>query len=138
MSRKNVFVDTNVFLYLFDTSAKSKRIAAHRMLKNLDEEATIVISTQVMQEFYYVFTRRMKAEPFIAERLTRDMRRFEVVTIQPDDVIEAMRISQTNRISLWDGLIVTTAAKAKCKELYSEDLNAGQVVEHVRIVNPFA
>jgi predicted nucleic acid-binding protein len=137
MSRKKVFIDTNVFLYLFDNRYREKQAIARKVLSTLDQEATIVISTQVMQEFYFAFTRKMGAEPFIAEKLTRDLRRFEVVVNHPDDVLEAIRISQSNQISFWDGLIFVAVAKAKCSELYTEDMNAGQTIESVKIVNPF-
>jgi len=43
-----------------------------------------------------------------------------------------------NRISFWDSLIIVSAEKALCSELWTEDLNNGQVIRGVRIHNPFA
>ena len=137
MSRKKVFVDSNVFLYLFDNSFRRKQADARRALLCLDKDSTIVISTQVMQEFYVVFTRKMGAEPFIAEKLTRDLQRFEVVVNNADDIGEATRLSEAYKISFWDALIIAAAKKAKCSEVYTEDLNAGQVIEGIKIINPF-
>jgi predicted nucleic acid-binding protein len=41
-------------------------------------------------------------------------------------------------LSFWDALIVVTAAKCGATVLYTEDLNHGQEILGVRIVNPFA
>jgi len=43
-----------------------------------------------------------------------------------------------HRLSFWDALIVATATRCGATTLLTEDLNAGQVLEGVRIVNPFA
>jgi predicted nucleic acid-binding protein len=37
----------------------------------------------------------------------------------------------------YDALILASAHVAGCKLLYSEDMNAGEVVAGVRVVNPF-
>ncbi len=42
-----------------------------------------------------------------------------------------------NRISFWDALIVVSAEKSACTELWTEDLNHGQTIRGVRIRNPF-
>ena len=41
------------------------------------------------------------------------------------------------QISFWDGLILAAAEEADASELLSEDLSHGQLVEGIRIVNPF-
>ena len=40
-------------------------------------------------------------------------------------------------LPLWDALIVRAAQPAGCSTLYSEDLQNGQVIDGLRIVNPF-
>ena len=136
--RKKVFVDTNVFIYAFDIRCAEKRIAANRVISELGKKKSIVISTQILQEFYSVFTKKRKAEPFIAEQITKDFLQFEVTTTEPKDVFEAIRISRENKIAFWDALLFAAAVKTKCSELLTEDLNAGQVIQGVKVVNPFA
>ena len=137
MSKQKVFIDTNIFLYSFDISEPVKRVTAMRTINNLNERQTVVISTQVMQEFYHNFTRKRNAHHMIAEEVTRGMTRFEVTTTRPQDVLEAIRISQADQISFWDALIIAAAVKTNCSELYTEDLNNGQVIQGVKVVNPF-
>jgi predicted nucleic acid-binding protein len=40
-------------------------------------------------------------------------------------------------MSYWDGAIVEAARVLGCKVVLSEDLNAGQSYDGVRVVNPF-
>lgn len=61
----------------------------------------------------------------------------EVVRIDLEDVMGAIDCSILNRISFWDALIVTAAGKANCETLWTEDLNHGQIIQGVRIENPF-
>jgi len=53
-------------------------------------------------------------------------------------VFAAIGASRKHRLSFWDALIVRAAAQAGCELLLSEDLNDGQMIEGVRIENPFA
>jgi len=61
----------------------------------------------------------------------------EVVQISPDLIEQAIDRSIPSRLSFQDSLIMVAAASSGCTTIYSEDLNAGQVVSDVRIENPF-
>jgi predicted nucleic acid-binding protein len=60
-----------------------------------------------------------------------------VVSLSPDGIVAATHIQQRHRIAFWDALLVEAARIAGATRLLTEDLNAGQLVEGVRIVNPF-
>jgi len=91
-----------------------------------------------MQEFYQNLTRKLAARPEDAADLVRSLKRFEVVTISPEIIEDAMILHSARKTSFWDSLIVACAAFANCGTLYSEDMGHGQSVKGVRIVNPFA
>jgi predicted nucleic acid-binding protein len=46
-------------------------------------------------------------------------------------------LSESNRLSFWDSLIVIAAKRCGAKTLYTQDLNRGQRIDGVEIVNPF-
>ncbi len=50
---------------------------------------------------------------------------------------EGVRLARRLGFSVYDGLILAAAIEAGCTTLYTEDLQHGQVVEGVRIENPF-
>jgi len=49
----------------------------------------------------------------------------------------AVRISQRYRYHIYDSLVIAAALQARCSVLYSEDMQHGQTIDTVRIVNPF-
>jgi hypothetical protein len=54
------------------------------------------------------------------------------------DTLEiAWGIADEVQVSHWDGLIIAAAIHQNCETLLSEDLQHGQIIEGVRIVNPF-
>ena len=63
---------------------------------------------------------------------------FEVVQVTTERILRAVDISVFHQLSFWDSLIISTAEAARCETLLTEDMNDGQIIEGVRIVNPFA
>jgi predicted nucleic acid-binding protein len=133
-----VFVDTNILLYAHDADAGSKRLRAVDALTRLWDAGTGSLSIQVLQEFYVNVTRKL-ATP-VAVSTAREV----VSTYRPwirdpttaDTVLRATHIAEMARISFWDALIVASAEQAGAECLFSEDLNADQVIAGVRVVNP--
>ena len=60
-----------------------------------------------------------------------------LIYAQDQDAERAIDRSVLSQISFWDALIVAASASSGCTTIYSEDLNAGQLIEGVRIENPF-
>lgn len=131
-----VFVDTNILVYALQNKDRQLRARARSKLKELQDRDQGVISTQVMQEFFVVTTKKLGVDPVLTKRVLQKFENFEVVSIEPRLIYEAIDCSMTEAISFWDALIVAAAASAKCDSLWTEDLNAGQVIRDVSIVNP--
>lgn len=130
-----VFLDTNLLVYAADQDAAAKRQRARDLLRAAVPVG--VLSTQVLQEFYVVATRKLHLSPELAKSLVHGFRRFELVTVTADLIEAAIDTSTVHQISFWDALIVVCAEGARCTELWTEDLNAGQILRGVRVVNPF-
>jgi predicted nucleic acid-binding protein len=133
------FLDSNVLVYSVDESRaeKAKHERAVELLSAHPEN--LVLSTQVLQEFYVVTTRKLRP-PLSGERAARAVRalaKLEVVGVDAPLVLAAVDTSRTAQLSLWDSLIIEAAGRAGCERVLSEDLNAGQVIHGVRIENPF-
>jgi predicted nucleic acid-binding protein len=139
MNVDRMFVDTNVLTYVFDDSEPKKQLAASLRLDCEHGECEIVVSTQVLQELYVSLTkgRAPIATPELAERAVRTAAGYSVVQVDTELVLSAIEACQRHQLSFWDALIVRAAARAGCDLLLSEDLNHGQVVDGVRIENPF-
>lgn len=57
--RADTFVDTNVLIYAYDLDAGDKHRRAAILLQGLWEERRGILSTQVLQEFYFNVTAKM-------------------------------------------------------------------------------
>ena len=132
MSAAEDFIDTNILIYLIGSDAEK----ADRAEALLAQGATI--SVQVLNEFVSVATR--KAGFTIAE--ARDMLATvrALCDIVPLDVTThelGLDIASKHSFSLYESMIVAAAARAKCKRLWSEDIQTGRKIEGVEIKNPF-
>ena len=123
-----VFIDTTVFVYLFDGDTPAKRARARELIASND--MTAVVSTQVLQEFYVTVTRKLAAP--------RDIASFEVVAPDVPMVLRATARSRSSSLSLWDALIVEAATEARCERRLLENLQAGQRSGRMQVKNPFA
>jgi predicted nucleic acid-binding protein len=132
-----VFVDTNVFVYADDASAKIKRLRAREVLSGLVRDRRAVVSTQVMQEYYAAAIRKLGLAPEKARMRVERLHRLDTVVVRPEIILGAIDLHRLHSLSFWDALVIKAASVAGCGRLLSEDLNEGQVIERVRIVNPF-
>ncbi len=132
------FVDTNVFVYAIDDDEPAKRAIAASVLAS-DQYGELVLSAQVLSEFYVTVTRKLAGRVSEAETL-QGLDQLSLHTVLPIGgslVRHAVEISRSSQISYWDGLIVAAAAAAGCELLLTEDLNHGQEINSVRVENPF-
>lgn len=134
------FLDTNVFVYSFDNSAPAKQKIARQLIKDALESQRGIISTQVVQEFLNVAQRKF------ATPLTNTDARLYVSTVlsplcQHTPTIRfydfALLLQAEIGFSLYDTLIVAAALDAGCKTLCSEDMQNGQIIRGMTILNPF-
>lgn len=132
-----IFIDTNILVYSVDSNDKSKQKQARKILKSTVENNSPVISTQVLQEFYSATTSKLKLDKIIAKSIMHNFHHMETVQIDLELIEQGIDISILSQISFWHGLIIAAAEQANCSLIYSEDLNSGQTIRGINIVNPF-
>lgn len=133
------FVDTNILLYAIgkDPAERSKFNVAHRIL----DEGNLGTSVQVLQEFFVQATRKTRPNAITHEQAATLVEAFARFPVQDNTLAvmqAAMQTSLRFRISYWDAAVVEAARLLGCREVLTEDLNAGQDFNGVRVVNPFA
>ncbi|MDD9980158.1 MAG: PIN domain-containing protein [Gammaproteobacteria bacterium] len=132
------FVDTNVLLYAASTAGDeaAKRLTARAILERED----LVLSVQVLQEFYVQATRPTKPDRIaheLAVTLIESWLRFRVIETTVPLVLHALATALRWRISYWDAAIVEAARIGGCTTLLSEDLQSGMNFAGVTVENPF-
>jgi predicted nucleic acid-binding protein len=134
------FVDTNVLVYAHDASETVKQSIARDLLALLWAQRRGALSTQVLQEFYVVATRKL-ASPISrpeAREIIGAYSAWSVVAIDAPLILNASQLEEEHQLSFWDALVLEAARVAGAEVLLTEDLQDGRVIEGVRIKNPFA
>ena len=135
------FLDTNIFVYTFDSTAPPKAAIATELIKRAIKTKIGIVSYQVVQEFFNVAMRRFESPMTAAEAdqyLAATFRPLLAVHSSPSLFSEALRLGSKFRLAWYDSLIVAAAIESQCDTLYSEDLQHGQRIESVTVANPFA
>lgn len=132
------FVDTNVLLYAVST-APSEAVKAD-LARQVLAARDLVLSVQVLGEFYVQATRASRPDTMTHDQATRLVTAFGRHRVQPGtlaDVHRALQLRGRFSISYWDALIVSAARAAGCDEVLTEDLQHGQDLDGVVVVDPF-
>jgi len=132
-----IFADTSILVYALDPAEPLKQPVASRVLREAAAAGHLVISTQVLQEFYAVMVRRRLLSPADAAEAVQSWAEHEVVGATAALVMRAIEMHQQHRLEFWDAMVVQAALEAGCSLLYTEDMQHGRKFAGLQIVNPF-
>jgi predicted nucleic acid-binding protein len=134
------FLDTNVFVYSFDSAARTKAQRALQLIQRALETRKGIVSYQVAQEFFNVALRRFASPMTVADAeqyLATVFRPLMAVHSSQALYSDALRLCDRYALSWFDSLIVAAAIEAECGVLYTEDLQHRQQFGDLRVENPF-
>jgi predicted nucleic acid-binding protein len=131
------FLDSNILLYADDSADLVKQKKAIALIVEHGRQRSGVVSLQVLGEYFHTATRKLRLDPGVARSQVEFYSRFPVVEPTVKDVFAAIDLQQLRGFSYWDSLIVQCARQSGCSVLLTEDMQHGQVVDGVKIVNPF-
>jgi len=137
MTRGLTFVDTNVLLYAQDRRDDRRRGIAQAVLDELWAAGNGVLSTQVLQEFSNVATRKLQLSPETARRIVAEYAEWPVVETTAQLIVSASVLHERHSFSFWDAMVVEAALLAGATTLLSEDLQDGRRIGDLTIRNPF-
>jgi predicted nucleic acid-binding protein len=133
------FIDTNVAVYAYDSSAGNKQTTAQQVLRDAAAASEGVISVQVLGEFFHATVTRKKILEISKARIAlAALRHLDVVSVDKAMVEKAIDFHERFQLRYWDALIISAAKLSGCRTVMSEDLNEGQKYDGVAIVNPFS
>jgi predicted nucleic acid-binding protein len=132
------FIDSNVFVYLFDETNSVKRARARELVETALGCTRYLISFQVVQEVLNVITQKLKVPVKAMDAVSF----FEEVLaplwqVMPSHELYRRSIEVKERYGYYDSLIIAAALEAGCQRVLSEDLHDGRKLEGLTIVNPF-
>ena len=138
--KDKIFVDSNIWIYLFTSDDVSKNeIARNFIADNAAKGNILVISYQVINEVGAVLKRKKKFNEEKIQFVVDTM--LDLCVIQDfsrEIIIKASILRDKMLVSYWDSIIIAAAIESGCQSLTSEDLQNGQKIQGITIVNIFS
>ncbi|GHT27607.1 twitching motility protein PilT [Bacteroidia bacterium] len=132
-----IFVDSNVWVYLFASDDSSKRSISECFISENLRNTTFVVSWQVMNEVANVLKRKGFNESNI-RFVTNSMLKICIVHDFSENILlSASLLREKHSFSFWDSLIIASAVDAQCEMVVSEDMQDNQKIKGLQIRNIF-
>lgn len=129
-----IALDTNVLMYLYDSSNEKKRHISELLLAS-----TPFVSTQVVSEFLNV-TRRLQKLPKneVLEKCNKVLAYCKIIPVSQLTLEKSLLLINRYDFQLFDSIVISSALESNCSTPYSEDLQHNQLIENrLTIINPF-
>jgi predicted nucleic acid-binding protein len=130
-----VFIDTNVFIYLYSEDETEKQKIAQKAVDKYE----CIISTQVLNEFSNICIKKLYKKPEEVELAIDEMiNQCTVLTLKKEEIKQALNIHKKFGYNYYDCLMIVSALNSNCDYLLTEDLADGQIIEgKLTIINIF-
>jgi predicted nucleic acid-binding protein len=135
----DVFSDSTTLIYPLDRTDPAKKARCVAWLRILRKNNCLALSPQVLNESYWVVSRKpafIWARPHVRTYLMT-YAPWATAPLNAQTLADAFQIEDRYGLRFWDAMIIASANAAGCDYLLSEDLNDGQVYGSVRVINPF-
>lgn len=137
MSGERYTIDANILFYALDDRADEKREVARALLRAVLQNRC-PIAVQTLGETYNAMSKRRPALTAEVKAILSHLTSIiEVVTADPADFLEAMRLREKRQVQFWDAMLWATAKRHRCTTILTEDLHDRPVSEGMRYLNPF-
>ena len=130
------FLDTNILIYFYSESEATKRQIVYQILNS----HCCITSIQALNEASNVWFKRYGWD---GVRINKHLDNIElvcdeIIQIQRKTINMALSLKDSYGYSYYDCLILASALESDCDVVITEDMSAGQIIEHkLKIENPF-
>lgn len=134
-----LFFDATVIAYATDPNDPGKQRVSRAIIRSALSQRRMVVSPQILNECYAVLVHKRRIAP--PAEVERYLSSYHAACSAPLDVEthrSAIMLESRHRLSWWDCVALASALQARCEHFLSEDLNDGQAIESLTVVNPFA
>jgi predicted nucleic acid-binding protein len=132
-----VALDTNILVYAEGVNGATMKVAALDLIQKLPADMT-VLPVQTLGELFNVLVRKARHTRAHARNTIINWRdAFSLVETSTTAMLSAAELAADHQLSIWDAVILASAAEARCRLLLSEDLQEGFTWNGVTITNPF-
>jgi predicted nucleic acid-binding protein len=131
-------VDTNILAYAEGLNGDAMKQAALSLLRRLPSDS-VIVPVNVLGELFNVLVRKGGRSAVAARVAIRNWQAgYQLAGTSPEGLLAAADLAAEHRISIWDAVILASAAEAGCQVLFSEDMQHGFTWRGLRVINPFS
>lgn len=133
-----VSFDSNILIYASDRSQSERHRVATATIAAAIRQGNALIPLQVLGEFYYVRTRKLRRTVAETRGFIEGWR--QTAHVEPygeADIDAAIGCNEAHGLSFWDAMIWAVSERAGATLLVTEDLQPGRRLGRVTFVNPF-
>ena len=124
-----VFVDTNVWVYLYLQDNDEKYKIAEEFLTNNNQDAVFIISWQIINEVSNTLLRYKHEEVEIRKYIEQLCKACTIQDFTKEIVLTASSLRERYSLSFWDSILVGSALFSECNILVSEDMQDGLKID---------
>jgi predicted nucleic acid-binding protein len=131
-------VDTNILAYADGVDGQMLSDRAFGILNQLSSHE-MLLPVQVLGELFRVLRKKGLKSPFERDLAIRRWIKMSVL-IETDLAIfeDALLLTHDHQFDIWDAVILSASASARCQILLTEDMKDGFVWRGTTVCNPFA
>lgn len=138
MPAAKVFFDTNVIIYTRDNADDPRIALARAWFAAAEERKCLIVNLQVLNELASVLLRKHRG--IATDDVFATIDRLGVFGDSPvtmSTVGLARQVRRQTAYSWWDCVLLASALELGCSHFLSEDLQDGQKIGAMTIINPF-
>jgi predicted nucleic acid-binding protein len=132
--RNKIFIDSNIWLYLFLQDDNKKYIITEEYLLMNNLNSTFIVTYQVINEVANILLKNNFTEVKIRENIEYLLKVCTLQNFTKEILLTASFVREKYSISFWDSIIVGSALFAKCDTLVSEDMQNGLVIDNKLLI----
>jgi len=133
-----IALDTNVLAYVEGINGTSRKNAAVEIVEKLPV-SSVFIPVQALGELFHVLVRKAGISPKQARAAILSWGdAYALIETSTSVLLAATDLAADHNLTIWDAIMLSTAAAAGCRLLLSEDLQDGFTWHGVTVTNPFA
>ena len=134
------YLDTNIFIYLFDAANPQKQRVSKELLLHFHRQHTRRISVQVLSEWRNVMIKKFNHlfDKNVRRQFIRNLAGWKPLKITPQILVEADKLCDRCSLSPYDSIHVQCALNLGCQSFLSEDMQDGVTIDGtLTIYNPY-
>jgi predicted nucleic acid-binding protein len=139
-SLNKIFVDTNIFVYLFTDININKKNKCKKLIENIikNKNIELTISIQTIIEFINVTYKKIKTNSYgNIQAIYFFEKNFTILYYNTNTIIEAIKIELKYNIYFFDALIIATMLENNITTIYSENEKDFKKIKELKVINPF-